>query len=639
MREAQRIVRGYWLSLTITALAFFFTIFFWSLSQRLPFALCLSAVMVCTFQRGPTWGLALTLISAIFLALVYAFIPTWSAPEPASDYLVRMVMFLTIGLLASYMSQMCRRAMIAIDGLQEVISSTDQALILADKKSKVLYLNPVAEKWTEHKDVEAVGRPLDKTVSLLDEKTRKPAELPVARAIREGCPIEVGSGLMVVSEKGKETPVEGVLTATRDCDDETAGLALYLRDVEKQRRIEKELAETATKLEEALEAYHEAEDAGRKASAELRRLNAERSEQAAQTEQQLQALRSELERKLRQETESRERLEAVVLSLERSSDESGRQLAKKNEDVARLESALREARAALERQAAEHESARQNGEVPLRGEIADLRRQVADHLGARTGLEEALRRAHREHEQQRAHQNLLHGQEIDRLNSTCADLRRQVVEKEQLHEQLQQSIREAAANHEQNLDEHQRRHADAFDSLRLELSKREQSAAELKQAHDHLERVLHEHGDALAAFDAKGRATLWNPAIAEVTSLTAPEVVGQPIAEVLAVLGVSGGAQMVADTLAGKSSSVSVGPFAGDTRSLWECELRPLAGPGGSISGGMMTCRLMATPLLAPVPTRVDEPATATSESRPYRPPHRLGRLSQEDPANWLSFN
>ena len=60
MHEARRLLRRHGLSLAVTLLAFLFTLLFWPISQRFPFALFIVAVLVSAWHGGLRAGLVTT---------------------------------------------------------------------------------------------------------------------------------------------------------------------------------------------------------------------------------------------------------------------------------------------------------------------------------------------------------------------------------------------------------------------------------------------------------------------------------------------------------------------------------------------------------------------------------------------------
>jgi PAS domain S-box-containing protein len=514
MHEAQRLVRGYGLSLGITALAFLFTLFFWSLSQRLPFALCLGAVLICTFMRGPTWGLTTTLLSAAVLVAAYVYFPISTPADLPADFLARLAMFLIIGSLATYLSVVCRRALASLDGLNGLLTSTGEALIIADKKSQVAYLNPNAQTLTQRGVDEARGLSLGQVVSLIDEKTRQPVEIPVAQVVREATGMDLGDGLLMVTPTDKEIPVEGTLAPTRNSDDEPDGVALSLRSIAKWREVEKQLRENVraiqdkldearSRLEQEVQAREEAEieqerleESSRQGQADLRRQLKEQADAHAEMVERLRATIADLEQqtveqgrarsaaeealrqarvdsahRLREETEARHAAEAALRA---SNTEWQHRLEEKGQALARAEDALRASRVQLDQFSPERWHEHQKMAEGLQKECTDLHRQLSEHLAARAHAEDALRLARAEYDQRLAEQNSMHQLDKNHLHAACDDLRRQLSERSAAHRETQQ----------------------ALDDLRCQLAERSHAHGESQRVLDDLRRQLAEHSAA-----------------------------------------------------------------------------------------------------------------------------------------------
>jgi PAS domain-containing protein len=615
MREAQRLVRSYGLSLTVTGLAFLLTILFWSLSQRLPFALCLCAVLVSGFLRGPEWGLATALLSAVLLVCMYAFVPVWDSPEPGSDYVVRLVMFLLVGLLGCYVSSVCRRAVSAVEGVHEVLEGAGTALVFADKERRVTFQNANARTLTEQSDIQALGKPVGRLVSLIDEKSRAPRELPLEQVRRDGRPVDLGEGLLMVSSSGKEIPVEGALAAVRDGDDRPDGIALTLRSVAEQRKTESDLrsrirtleanlADTRAELDEAVLAHEQvqaakehAEQHFAQARGELERLRVEHASAHEEITDKLRAAYADNQR----HKEELEHAHARHGTLMQSRSEMERRLSQESE--------LRER---AEKRLAEKDAAHAQALESLRSTSADWEQRLAQSRREQEQMEEMLR-------------------------AEAQELRRQLAEHKQARSQADEALRQTSVSFEREFEERTRSHASAQESLRNEIARRQGIEEKLRAAHEHLEGVVGQHADPLFAFDGQGRTTLWNKALEKITGLTSAEVVGQPITDVLGVLGQPEASQWVAGTLAGKSASVAFGPFPGAQadQPCWQGELTPLLGAANEIRGGTVILRILAMPLPA-----APEPRATILRQDPAQGPHRSSRLTQEEHhARWLSFN
>ena len=125
-----------------------------------------------------------------------------------------------------------------------VLSSIGDAVITTDIDGKITFLNSVAETLTGWSVAEASGQPLEKVFNFIDEETRRPAENPVRRALREGTVIALANHTSLISRDGTETPVEDSAAPIRDAQGRTIGAVMVFHNVTERRRTERALRQS-----------------------------------------------------------------------------------------------------------------------------------------------------------------------------------------------------------------------------------------------------------------------------------------------------------------------------------------------------------------------------------------------------------
>ena len=70
--------------------------------------------------------------------------------------------------------------------LAVLLNSIGDGVIATDAEGRVTLLNPLAEKLTGWRQVEASGRPIGEILNLINRATRQPAPLPAKNAIAQG---------------------------------------------------------------------------------------------------------------------------------------------------------------------------------------------------------------------------------------------------------------------------------------------------------------------------------------------------------------------------------------------------------------------------------------------------------------------
>jgi PAS domain S-box-containing protein len=124
--------------------------------------------------------------------------------------------------------------------LRVTLASIGDAVIVTDMDGRVTFMNPVAQALTGYEPREAVGRPLDEVFAIVNEETRKPAENPATRALREGVVVGLANHTVLLARDGTERPIDDSAAPIRGADRTVAGVVLVFRDVTEQRRAKQE---------------------------------------------------------------------------------------------------------------------------------------------------------------------------------------------------------------------------------------------------------------------------------------------------------------------------------------------------------------------------------------------------------------
>ena len=125
--------------------------------------------------------------------------------------------------------------------LRVTLSSIGDAVISTDTDGRVTFLNHVAEKLTGWTSREASGRLLEEVFIILNEESRRPAENPAARALREGVIVGLANHTLLIAKDGAERPIDDSGAPIRDETGAVLGTVLVFRDVTERRRSEKTL--------------------------------------------------------------------------------------------------------------------------------------------------------------------------------------------------------------------------------------------------------------------------------------------------------------------------------------------------------------------------------------------------------------
>ena len=126
------------------------------------------------------------------------------------------------------------------------LESIGDAVITTDAAGVVRYLNPVAERLTGWRSLEAVGQPLDTILNLISETTREPVEATVPRCLNEGRAVDLADGVVLLRRDGTEVAVGDSAAPIHDRNGATTGVVLVFHDVTERRRVSRKLSHEAT---------------------------------------------------------------------------------------------------------------------------------------------------------------------------------------------------------------------------------------------------------------------------------------------------------------------------------------------------------------------------------------------------------
>jgi PAS domain-containing protein len=543
------LLRGHAVPLSAFAVALLLSFLLWPLSPRLPLAVFLGAVLVSAWRSGARAGLLTTALSAAALLGLHWL---WPVAGPGDeDYLPRLVLFTLAGLLASFLSHQCQRAVRASQQVETVLASIGTALVFADRQGRLTFLNGLAESLTGWKQADARTQPLDAVFALVHQDTRQPLTLPVAEVLRTGTPLDLAENALLVSLTGAEAPIDGTVTLIRAARDRVAGVAVTFWNAAGRRQTDRDLwqrsqdalreseqrAEAALRarddlrrqLQESSARVAQAEEALRAAQQALQKQTAERE----RLEQQLETVRADFARKLEERTAAQQRAEEAARKIR---ENLGRQLAEQTaarqriEEAARAgqedwqrqlgertaaqlraEEALRKANEDLQRQVEESARLQRRVEEMLRLGQKDLQRQLQEETAARQQAEEALRQARDELERHRAESGAaeqLVEEETRRLREERA---RELAERDAARRHAEEALEQARADFGRQLAERAAELEQVQDSLRAaqeELARQRHAEETLRQAREELERQLSERTDELARVRGELQALL-----------------------------------------------------------------------------------------------------------------------------------
>ena len=127
---------------------------------------------------------------------------------------------------------------------EAILYSIGDAVITADKESKIKNMNHVAEKLTGWTENEAIGLEVQKVFNIINENTRQIAENPVARVLKENTIVGLANHTLLISKDGKEIPIADSGAPVCGDDGNPIGVVLVFRDQTFERDAKRKIEES-----------------------------------------------------------------------------------------------------------------------------------------------------------------------------------------------------------------------------------------------------------------------------------------------------------------------------------------------------------------------------------------------------------
>jgi len=132
--------------------------------------------------------------------------------------------------------------------IEKAVAGIDEALIVTDRRGRVLFLNSLAEDLAGWTFARAYGKHVDEVVPLLDERTRVPLKASALGAA-PGNAVEWTRHSVLLAKEGKVVPIEFRAAPIQGGRGSVEGAVLLIHDGSSRRRVEEAIAQMAAIVE------------------------------------------------------------------------------------------------------------------------------------------------------------------------------------------------------------------------------------------------------------------------------------------------------------------------------------------------------------------------------------------------------
>lgn len=157
--------------------------------------------------------------------------------------------------MALYKHKMERKLKESEKWFATALSSIGDAVIATDKNGLITFMNPVAEGLTGWKTEDAISKKLTEVFNIINRDTRKTAENPIVRVLREGVTVGLANHTILIARDGRELPIDDSAAPIRNDRGNIIGLVLVFRDVterEKAEEVQGRLSAIVASAEDAI---------------------------------------------------------------------------------------------------------------------------------------------------------------------------------------------------------------------------------------------------------------------------------------------------------------------------------------------------------------------------------------------------
>jgi diguanylate cyclase (GGDEF)-like protein/PAS domain S-box-containing protein len=125
---------------------------------------------------------------------------------------------------------------------QVTLNSIGDAVVCTDIEGRVSYLNIVAEQLTGWPQAEAIGRPLEAIIRIIDSHTRAIVPNPLKKATRQNTLVGLPPACILIRRDGAESAIEDSCAPIHDRRGNVTGAVMVFHDVSASRALTLKLA-------------------------------------------------------------------------------------------------------------------------------------------------------------------------------------------------------------------------------------------------------------------------------------------------------------------------------------------------------------------------------------------------------------
>lgn len=123
--------------------------------------------------------------------------------------------------------------------LQNILESMGDGAFAVDAVGHIIFFNPIMQLVTDYKSAEVIGEHHKQVLKFILEEKRSEAQEFVENCLKTGLAQVITEKIIIVGKNNKETAVGGIASPIKEDNDNVIGAVVILRDLTKERELEK----------------------------------------------------------------------------------------------------------------------------------------------------------------------------------------------------------------------------------------------------------------------------------------------------------------------------------------------------------------------------------------------------------------
>lgn len=131
--------------------------------------------------------------------------------------------------------------------------SIGDAVITTDKDGLIKNINPIAERLTGWKEIDAINKPLDVVFNIINEISREKVENPIKNVLSSGQIVNLVDQTLLIDKKGNEYPISDSGSPILNEKNEIIGVVIVFRDQTHERDLQNKLISSQQQYKDFVE--------------------------------------------------------------------------------------------------------------------------------------------------------------------------------------------------------------------------------------------------------------------------------------------------------------------------------------------------------------------------------------------------